>query len=200
MKKSAVNSALNHTLIREQHSPKHIQTPPRKKMFGGSSFYGFILGVAVTFGITVMLMSMLSKDKTAEQPTYNQLPTPVDLVTPTYRNHVVRANFANVLAMVTPVKMQIATHYQMTGEFPRGRNDVDIRMFDLNEHELITSSEITNQAAIKISLSKDFGQNKKLVLQPKASKNGAFIKWNCLTNIDKKYLNNTQMCNHHKIL
>ena len=77
-------------------------------------------------------------------------------------------------------------YFQMTGEFPKKEEDIDISSFDLEEHKHIKSSFMTEVGGIGVYLPEDFGDKKFLLLQPNTSKNGAFIKWRCSTNVDEK--------------
>lgn len=118
-------------------------------------------------------------------------------VTPTYQRYYSQANLANVYSVITPVKMHIATYYQMHGEFPKTNEDIDLELFDLTEHQSINSAQFNKLAVLEIGLSESFGVSKKIFLKPSTSKNGAFIKWDCVTNIDKKLLvNNSHLCRH----
>jgi|GEM_PF-2456776 len=110
------------------------------------------------------------------------------LTVASYRNYHIRARLAGVLANLDPVKAQISTYYQIMGQFPTSKQDLDIAAFDLSEHDHINLAMLTARGGIKVTLSNELGINKYLVLQPKTSKNGAFIKWRCLTNVDDKYL------------
>lgn len=118
-------------------------------------------------------------------------------VNPTYRPYYSQSQLANVYALIAPVKMQITTYYQMNGEFPKEDKDIDLELFDLTEHELINTSRITPNGVLEIGLADSFGTKRKMLIKPNTSKNGAFIKWHCLTNIDKQLLgSNTHFCRY----
>jgi hypothetical protein len=162
-----------------------------------------IIGVAVTvFSATIMnyFSSSTDTDETlmgTEEP-LKVNPPQLETTQATNRIYFIKANLASVLAAVSPLKMQIMMYYQETGELPKNPGDIELSAFDLAEHKQIESSYLTTEGAIGVQLSEIFGKDKYLEISPHSSKNGAFIKWNCHTNINKKYLGITKnrMCEY----
>jgi len=149
-----------------------------------------VIGVIITVLSTVILDNYYPETELEEKfvliESLSQ--SQIGVAEPSHRNYLIRAGLANVLASISPVKMQIQMHFQMMGEFPTKQEDINISAFDLDEHEQIKSSFMTKEGGVGVYLANTFGDEKYLVLQPNASKSGAFIKWRCLTNVDEKYL------------
>ncbi|MCJ8318380.1 MAG: pilin [Colwellia sp.] len=145
-----------------------------------------IVGVMITVFSAVILDYFSAEIDMEEDAVYLQPPSQV--VTVNHRSYIVRAGLANVLASLTPLKMQIQMHFQMMGEFPTKKKDIAMSSFDLEEYDQINSSFMTEIGGIGVYLSEVFGNEKFLVLEPKISTNGSFIKWRCVTNVNEKYL------------
>ena len=147
-----------------------------------------VIGVIITVLSTIILDYYHPENYPEEKIVYLESHSPIDVAMPSHRDYIIRAGLANVLASISPVKMQIQMYFQMMGEFPTKQEDINILAFDLDEHEQIKSSFMTKEGGVGVYLANTFGDEKYLVLQPNTSKRGAFIKWRCLTNVDEKYL------------
>lgn len=150
-----------------------------------------VVGVIITVFSSIIL-NFIYPETELEPEAVNYYPPSqpqVEMVNQSiHRSYFIKASMANVMANLTPIKMQISMYYQMNGKFPKEGKEINLSSFDLNEHEQITSTYLTEAGGIAANLTSEFGDNKFLVLQPHTSKNGAFIKWGCFTNIDEKYL------------
>ncbi len=111
-----------------------------------------------------------------------------EVAEPSYRHLFVQSHLVNVISSLNPVKIQINTHFYSMGRFPTKEGDINLSLFDLDEHEQIDSVFMTDTGGVGVHLASMFGDEKYLILQPRSSKNGAFIKWRCLTNVEEKYL------------
>ncbi len=145
-----------------------------------------VIGVIITV-LSTIILNFIFPEVEQETSTVDFQPQMV-MQEPNHREYVVRAGLANVMVSLAPIKMQIQMYFQMTGEFPTKREDINLSKFDLEEHEHIDSSFLTDGGGIGVYLPKNFGDEKFLAIQPSTSKSGAFIKWTCITNIDEKYL------------
>tara|TARA_B100000809_G_scaffold11923_1_gene11085 strand:- start:115 stop:699 length:585 start_codon:yes stop_codon:yes gene_type:complete len=145
-----------------------------------------IVGVLITVFSAIILDYFSYETDAEEDAVYLQPPSQV--VTINHRGYIVRAGLANVLSSLSPLKMQIQMHFHMMGEFPTKKKDIAMSSFDLEEYDQINSSFMTERGGIGVYLSEVFGNEKFLVLEPKTSKNGSFIKWRCVTNVNEKYL------------
>jgi len=147
-----------------------------------------VIGVIITVFSSVILNFIFPEIEPETNTTNFQPQSKVETFEPNNRDYFVRAGLANVMASLMPVKMQIQIYFQMKGEFPKKGRDIKISSFDLEEYKHINSSFMSDGGGIGVYLHKDFGDKKFLILQPSTSKNGAFIKWNCTTNVEEKYL------------
>ncbi|NRA52539.1 MAG: pilin [Gammaproteobacteria bacterium] len=148
--------------------------------------YGIVIGVTISVLSSKFMNGAVPES--SDNKVYLVSAAQSELTVASYRNYYIRASLAGVLANIGPVKAQISTYYQIMGKFPTSKQDLDIAAFDLAEHDHINWAMLTDSGGIKVTLSNELGINKYLVLQPKTSKNGAFIKWRCMTNVDDKYL------------
>lgn len=149
-----------------------------------------------------LLASQEKKKRTNEAHIdfYRENISQVETTEATNRIYFIKAHLANVFSVISPLKTQVAIFYQSMGELPTNKDDIDLEAFDLAEYKQIESSYFTKEGSIGVQLSEFFGEDKYLELLPKASKNGAFIKWSCSTNISKKYLgiSRSRICEYQK--
>ena len=155
-------------------------------LHGKEIVIAIIVGVMITVLSGVILDYFYSEFEAEEEAIYVQSSS--QAVTANYRDYSVRAGLANVLAGLSPLKMQIQMHFHATGEFPTQKEDIAMSSFDLEEYDQITSSFMTETGGLGVYLAEVFGTEKVLILEPKLSKNRALIKWRCLTNVNEKYL------------
>jgi hypothetical protein len=150
--------------------------------------------VAVGVLVTVISGSLLDgEDASNIQPDFRQPDA-------TYRNHFVRANLAQVVSALSPVKMAIAEYYGFSGKLPSDQSEIDLSIYDLLAYDLIEDAVLTAEGKIEIELSDDFGINKYLSMAPLVSEHGAHITWQCMTNIEKVHLGSsvTRFCEHQE--
>lgn len=164
------------------------QLPKILLLHGKEIFAAIVIGVIITVISSVILDYIFPEIEQEPNTTYFQPPPQIEVSEPNHRGYFIRAGLANVMSSLMPIKTQIHMYFQMTGEFPKKEEDIDISSFDLEEHKHIKSSFMTEVGGIGVYLPEDFGDKKFLLLQPNTSKNGAFIKWRCSTNVDEKYL------------
>lgn len=154
----------------------------------------------IVIGVIVTILSAFINDYFFEEDSFSEYPVadyqniPPEVSAPSMRQHFIRANLANVIANITPIKMHINEYFMVKGTFPKTNKDMDLSMFDLQELDVIENAYLTDNGSVDVELSNEFGDGKILSIQPIASKNGAFIKWRCVTNIERKYLGVNKMC------
>lgn len=162
-----------------------------------------VIGVLVTLISTAIMNGFFYRDE--EEVEYyltEQNQTTNNNINPSNRSYFIRANLAQAISAITPVKIALTEYYMSTGSFPTKNNEFEISIFDLHEHETIEKAYLTNQGGVGIHLSDIFGENKSLTIHPVATKNGTYLKWRCSTNIDKQYLGfgNSKICDHKEAL
>ncbi len=112
----------------------------------------------------------------------------IDTAQATNRHFYVRAMLSQVLSDITFTKIYFSEYVMATGKLPSDISDLGYSIDELKEYDYIEDSFLTKESGIGVLLSKDFGENKTLVLLPKISVSASHIKWKCITNIDEKYL------------
>ncbi len=146
-----------------------------------------IVGVIITVSSAVILEYIYPENENIANADVSQNSTHMNTVEPSHREYVIRAALANVYSALLPIKTHINVYFQTMGTFPLGK-EVDISKYDLDELKYVSSSFLTEEGGFGVNLTEEFGQKKSLVLTPSSSRNGAFIKWQCVTNVDEKYL------------
>ena len=179
------NEAFDKRAVKEEVVVKSI-LPKIFIMNSKEILVAVLIGVMITVFSAVILNFLFPEIE--EETSSMEFQPPIEISEPNHREYFVRTGLANIMASLTPIKAQIHMYFQMTGEFPKKAEDINISAFDFEEHENINSTFMTDNSGIGVYLSKNFGDERFLVLQPSTSKNGAFIKWTCITNVDEKYL------------
>ena len=159
-----------------------------------------VIGVIITVFSSIILNYIFPEIEYETDTSHFQPPSQIEVLESSHRDYFIRAGLANVMASLMPIKTQIHMYFQTTGDFPNNEEDINISSFDLDEHKHIKSSFMTEGGGIGVYLPNDFGDEKFLILQPSTSKNGAFLKWRCTTNIDERYLGipKNRMCEFQK--
>lgn len=104
------------------------------------------------------------------------------------REYFIRANLVQVMALLGGAKIHLVEHFMVTGKLPVSAKEFDISILDLDEYDQIDSSFLVENGGVGVKLSSDFGEDRSLILIAIPSKNDAFLRWSCETNIDKRYL------------
>ncbi len=144
-----------------------------------------VIGVIVTVISTVILNGRSSSGE--ENLHYENIDHSQQAMAQTNRVYFIRSQLSQVLAMVSTVKMHLTEYYMMEGSFPKTSKDFNILHLDLNESDLIDESYLI-ESGVGVSLSQKFGEDKSLFLIASPSKNNAYLKWRCETNIEPKFL------------
>jgi len=156
--------------------------------------YSIELFSAISIGFLVTIMAAIFPkyfsffDEVENQVVLIPQQTFVDTTQATSRHFYVRAMLSQVLSDITFTKIYFSEYVMATGQLPGDISDLGYSIDELKEYDYIEDSFLTKESGIGVLLSKDFGENKTLVLLPKISVSGSHIKWKCITNIDEKYL------------
>lgn len=110
----------------------------------------------------------------------------VEAPTPAMTHFVMKAKFSQVLAELSTIKMLVVEHYHMTGQYPASLSELGFneKLFDTGEY--IQTIQFSKKGAIQASLAANiFGENKTLILTPKATMGGMNIHWECTSNLEQ---------------
>jgi hypothetical protein len=189
--------SINPTLEYFSYSNAHIifQTKKNKNMklkSRGVLRYSKEIITAVVVGVLVTLISTYLIDYFDDEPEPVSEPLAAQqqiMNTGAGTQHIyIRTMLGQVIGHFMPIKLYVSEYYMDVGNFPKSDKELDLSMFDLNEIKEIDHIGWNGPAAIKIELSHEFGKRKHLEFRASVSKNKSLIKWDCLTNIEKKYL------------
>lgn len=89
---------------------------------------------------------------------------------------------ANVLAQLTPLKIMLVEHYQVTGEWPQTLEAIGVDR-DAMHSGMIDRVEITGNGHIRAWLNQTFGAGRILELVPKMEMDRLSVAWNCRSNL-----------------
>ena len=99
----------------------------------------------------------------------------------------IRDNLGAIMSSLTPVKLAAVEFRQSSGEWPKALSDVG-----MNEKEMTSSYvdgvKLDGSGKITARLNRDFGKNKKLILEPYSVMSGTSFEWKCYTNFPKESL------------
>jgi hypothetical protein len=144
-----------------------------------------VIGVVVTVISTFILNG--GGNSAEENQYYEDIEQPSQAMAQTNRAYFIRSQLSQVLSMVTLAKMNLTEYYMVEGTFPKTDKEFNVSHLDLNESDLIDDSYLI-KSGVGVSLSGKFGISKSLALIASPSKNGAYLKWRCETNIEPKFL------------
>ncbi|MEJ2620547.1 MAG: pilin [Candidatus Thiodiazotropha sp.] len=92
-----------------------------------------------------------------------------------------QSRITNVLALLTPLKIQIQQFYMMNGQWPEKPQDLGLSQQNLKSTD-IKEVLFGDQGAIVARLNDHFGSAKKVVLAPQLVMDGTSLEWQCMAN------------------
>lgn len=101
---------------------------------------------------------------------------------PDYERAIRAAQLAGVLQNLTPLKIMLTEHYQVTGEWPASVEELGLEPDRLHARG-IEKIELLPDGGIRAHLSADFGAGRTLDLVPAEQMDGLSMRWNCRTNL-----------------
>ncbi|MDH5473201.1 MAG: pilin [Gammaproteobacteria bacterium] len=110
----------------------------------------------------------------------------VNTAMPVYNEYVQAAKLANIMAMITPVRMHVMQFYNMNGDWPANLGDVGLDTDTMTDGENIETVKLDKNGEIRVLLTKAYGNGKFISLKPRSIMGGTNIKWDCSTNLNKK--------------
>lgn len=101
---------------------------------------------------------------------------------PDYEGALRAAQLAGVLQSLTPLKIMLTEHYQVTGQWPASVEELGLEPDRLHGRG-IEKIQILPGGAIRARLSAEFGPGMTLDLLPAEQMDGLSMRWNCRTNL-----------------
>ncbi|ODB94183.1 hypothetical protein A3194_05940 [Candidatus Thiodiazotropha endoloripes] len=92
-----------------------------------------------------------------------------------------QSRLSNVIALLTPIKMQMQQFYIMNGQWPEKPQDLGLNQENLKSVD-IKEVLFGDQGAIVASLNEHFGTGKRVVLAPQLVMDGTTMEWQCMAN------------------
>jgi hypothetical protein len=92
-----------------------------------------------------------------------------------------QTRLTNVIALLTPIKMQMQQYYMMNGQWPEKPQDLGLNQENLMSAD-IKEVLFGDQGAIVASLNDHFGTAKRIVLAPQLVMDGTTMEWQCMAN------------------
>ena len=139
----------------------------------------------------IMRLNAATRTTAPEQKTFQASVSPV---VPDYSVYVKQAAFAQVLSLVTPVRMSVVQYYVSRGDWPVKLEDIGFSAEEMRDGKYIDSVSIKKTGSILVSLSQYFGSNKKIKLSHESIMGGTNLKTQCTTNVAKKILVSIPAC------
>ncbi|MBV2123433.1 MAG: pilin [Candidatus Thiodiazotropha sp. (ex Ctena orbiculata)] len=92
-----------------------------------------------------------------------------------------QTRLTNVIALLTPIKMQMQQFYMMNGQWPEQPQDLGLNQENLKSAD-IKEVLFGDQGAIVATLNEHFGSDKRVVLAPQLVMDGTTMEWQCMAN------------------
>jgi hypothetical protein len=92
-----------------------------------------------------------------------------------------QSRLTNVMAMLTPIKLQMQQFYMMNGNWPENPQDLGLNQENLKSAD-IKEVLFGDQGAIVATLNEQFGTGKRVVLAPQPVMDGTSMEWQCMAN------------------
>jgi hypothetical protein len=92
-----------------------------------------------------------------------------------------QSRLSNVMALLTPIKLQMQQFYRMNGNWPEKPQDLGLNQENLKSAD-IKEVLFGDQGAIVATLNEHFGTGKRVVLAPQPVMDGTSMEWQCMAN------------------
>ena len=104
----------------------------------------------------------------------------------TVNHFAMKAKFTQALMELSSIKMLVVEHYHMFGQYPASLSELGFNEKSFDTGEYIKAIQFSKQGVIQASLAaKIFGDNKVLILTPKATMGGMNMHWKCTGNLEQ---------------
>lgn len=127
-----------------------------------------------------------------QQPSAQAAPQAIAMMNtaPDYSRYMRSLEFTQVIVLLQPLKITMLEHYSMYDEWPSTFKQLHLNPDDMNDGKFVDQIKLGKDGLIFAFLSSTFGKDKYLSLQPKSIMGGMNIRWECVTNLSKKKINN----------
>ena len=101
---------------------------------------------------------------------------------------------------LAPIKMSSTQYYQLNGHWPKKLSDIGIDKKSAQSSH-INAVKLNKKGGIVAQLNDSYGDNKKVLLQPKNTLGGTNLEWTCYANFTKAAMsfNNHSICESRQI-
>lgn len=100
--------------------------------------------------------------------------------------YIQRAAVAQVIASLSMIKVMLMEHYLSTGKYPENIEILGLKKEEMNDGRYIEQVGLLRNGIILAKLSGFFGVGKLLALVPESIMGGTQVRWQCVSNIEKK--------------
>lgn len=104
--------------------------------------------------------------------------------TPDYSPFMRKAQLAQVMVLISPIKLTMTDYYMQNGEWPSSLQDLRLKPNDMNDGQYVEGVQLYKGGRLVTRLGKPFGQQRYLELIPKNIMGGMATRWDCNTNVD----------------
>ena len=102
--------------------------------------------------------------------------TPTNDTASIYR---VKAQLANLLATISPIKIMLIEYYMNEGQYPKTLNDIGLERSEMKAAKGINDLILTEDGSILVKLDKSLGESHIMMLSPKFVMGGMKVEWQC---------------------
>jgi len=101
---------------------------------------------------------------------------------------------------LAPIKASSAQYFHMNGHWPKKLSDIGVDKKSVKSSH-INAVKLNKKGGIVAQLNSSYGENKKVLLQPKNILGGTNLEWTCYANFTKAamFFNNHSICESRKI-
>lgn len=117
-----------------------------------------------------------------------------EAASPVNRSYVQKANMANALVLVNPIKMSMLEYYQYSGSWPSSFEQLGLKESEMSDGDLIDRVVLGKDGEVKVMLGKKFGVKKYYKINPEFIMGGMNMKWICVTNMPRNEVPQGMSC------
>jgi hypothetical protein len=114
-------------------------------------------------------------------------PLPGGDVTPSFQGeYLLLAKTANIMSLLTPIRMRVAQHHSFEGAWPTSLEQLGFKVDEMSDGENIERVVLGKNGEVRALLTPAFGRNRYLGLRPKSVMGGPSLRWQCYTKLDPR--------------
>ena len=171
----------------------------KDKLYEGIIKYSKEVIVSV---IIITVISLLLLGRSGLQQTHTMDPALLVAnagTSPDYGQFRAKANIANVMASIVPIRIMMMEYYQGEGEFPQKLDEIGLDRNEMRTEKGIDDLILGEKGSIIVKLDEKIGDGLIIKLSPKTAMGGLSLKWECQTNFPG-YVNGCKKINAKEYL